>query len=76
MADLIAKNPLTGLLPFATGDLTCSEVEFAAITSVAPFKGQEGAVSEALKAQIGANFPKPGRTTGRAHARMKAAPLR
>jgi len=70
VADLIAKTPLTGLLPFATSDLTCSEVEFAAITSVAPFKRQEGTVSESLKAQIGANFPKPGRTTGRAHARV------
>lgn len=69
MADLIAKTPLAGLSPFATGDLTCSEVAFAAITSVSPFKGQEAAVSEAMKAQVGAAFSAPGRTTGRAHAR-------
>ena len=54
MIRLIPTAPLVlglaGLLPFATGDLTCSEVEFAAITSVSPFKGQEAAVSEAMKA--------------------------
>lgn len=69
MVDLIAKSPCAGLLPVSHGDVTLSEIVFDAITSVAPLKGQEAAVSEALKAQMGAEFPKPNRTTGKADAR-------
>lgn len=69
MADLIATSACAGLLPKTIGDVTLSEIVFAAITSVAPFSGQEAAVSEALKAQIGAALPKPNRATGKAAAR-------
>ena len=69
MVDLIAKSPCDGLLPKTIGDVTLSETVFDAITSVAPFKGQEAAVSDALKAQIDAALPKPNRTTGKANAR-------
>lgn len=70
MVDLVAKTPCDGLLPLRVGKLTLSEVNFNAVTSLMPLKGREGAVSDALKAQMGAAFPAPNRTTGRAHERV------
>ncbi len=69
MADLIATSACAGRLPKTIGDVTLTEIVFGAITSVAPLKGQEEAVSDALKAQIGAALPKPNRSTGKAAAR-------
>lgn len=45
---LTAKSPADGLLPVSHGDLTLSEVRPARLTSVAPYRGQEGAVAAAL----------------------------
>lgn len=70
MTDLIAKSPCDGLLPRIIGSVTLSETVFDAITSIAPFKGQESAVSDALKTQIGAALPKPGRATGKPGSRV------
>lgn len=69
MADLFEKTPCNGLEPLTIGTVTLSETSHRAITSLAPFKGREGAVSKALEAQIGAGFPKPGRSTGKEGAR-------
>lgn len=69
MVDLIAKSPCAGLLPKEIGTLTLTETVYDAITSVTPFKGQAEAVSDALKSQMGAAFPAPNRTTGKAKAR-------
>lgn len=70
MVELTAKSACAGLLPKDIGGVTLSESVFDAITSVAPFAGQEGAVSDALKTQVGAAFPAPNRTTGRAGSRV------
>ena len=70
MADLIATSACAGLLPKKIGDLTLTEVVFDAVTSVAPLKGQDSAVSDALQGQIGAALPKPNRSTGKAGARV------
>lgn len=70
MVDLVAKSACDGLLPVTVGKLTLSEASFDAITSLTPLKGRERAVSDALKAQMGAAFPAPNRTTGRAHERV------
>lgn len=70
MARLIAKTACSGLLPIETGTVGMSEMLPEAITLVAPFDGQEKAVSEALKSTIGAAFPAPGRATGKAGARI------
>jgi sarcosine oxidase subunit gamma len=70
VVELIAKSACDGLLPKTIGGVTLSESAPAAITSVTPFRGQEAAVSEALKAQIGAAWPGPNRMTGRAGARV------
>lgn len=64
MARLVATSPCAGLLPIGAGTVTLSEVLPAAITSVAPFAGQEAAVSRALERAAGAVFPAPGRWTG------------
>ena len=69
MVELVAKSACDGLLPVTVGRLTLTEVTFDAITSVVPLKGHESAVSDALKAQMGATFPAPNRTTGKAHER-------
>ncbi|UYV38647.1 sarcosine oxidase subunit gamma [Rhodobacteraceae bacterium D3-12] len=70
MGELTAKTPLDGMEPRTIGGVTLAEVTHQAITSLAPFAGQEGGVSDALKSQIGAAFPKPGRTTGKAGNRV------
>jgi len=69
VVELIAKSPCEGLLPKTIGTVTLTEIAFDAVTSVAPFQGQEKPVSDALKAQMGAAFPAANRTTGKAHAR-------
>lgn len=70
MGNLLAKSAAAGLLPVTIGDVTLSEKECVAITSVAPFHGQEKRVSDALKQSTGAAFPQPNRTTGKAEARV------
>lgn len=69
MAELQALTPCAGLCPVNHGDLSLSEVTVEAITSVAPLDRQQDAVSEGLRAQMGAAFPAPNRTTGKAKAR-------
>lgn len=70
MADLFARTPAEGLLPVTIGGVTLSEAEPARITSVAPFRGREAAVSKALQEAAGAAFPAPNRATGKAGARI------
>ncbi|WP_270728506.1 sarcosine oxidase subunit gamma [Shimia sp. Alg240-R146] len=69
MADLIAETPCAGLLPVKAGGVTLSEVDAGAMTSLAPFKGQEKALSGALKAAHGMTFPAANRATGKGGAR-------
>lgn len=70
MARLVALSPCRGLLPVEVEGARLSEVVPDAITSVAPFHGQENAVSAALEAAVGGAFPKPNRTTGKDGARV------
>ncbi|MDU8911221.1 sarcosine oxidase subunit gamma [Aestuariicoccus sp. MJ-SS9] len=69
MAELQALTPCAGLLPVTRGAVSLSEVDVGAITSVAPFRGREAALSAALEAAHGMAFPAPNRATGRAGAR-------
>ena len=69
MADLIAKSPCAGLLPVTVGAITLSEEDLGVLTSLAPYRGQEKAAAEALKAAHGMAWPGPGRATGKAGAR-------
>lgn len=73
MADMLkleAVSACAGLLPIKIGNVMATEIVFDAITSVSPFDGQDAAVSEALKAQIGAPLPEIGRTTRAADQRI------
>ncbi len=64
MVKLIPQTPCAGLLPRSIGSITLTEIDGGTITLVAPFRGQEKAVSAALKSAIGVGFPKPNRTLG------------
>ncbi len=65
MVKLIAKTPCEGLLPFSAGGCSLTEQAPEAITSIAPEKGREKLVSDALKASSGMAFPAANRTTGK-----------
>jgi sarcosine oxidase subunit gamma len=45
--------PATGALPFTKGGMTLALVDPGPLASIAPFRGQVGAVSEALKTATG-----------------------
>lgn len=60
MVNLIAKTPCGHLLPLEIGDVTLTEVDITQAFSLAPFKGQEKAVSAVLPMP----FPKPNRVSG------------
>lgn len=65
VAKLIARTPCAEILPKTIGTVTLSEVDAGRVTLVAPFKGQEKAVSDALKEALGLAFPAPNRTSGK-----------
>lgn len=70
MAELLAKTPCDGLLPLSIGAVSVEEALFGAITSVAPFKGQQAAVSAELQKQVGVGLPTPNRSTSSDQVRV------
>ncbi len=70
MARLTATSPCAGLDLTSAGGCELSEVDYGSITSVAPFRGREREVSDALKAAIGSGLPAPNRVVGKAGARV------
>jgi len=62
--DLEAKSPCAGLLPLRIGAMTLTEETQGTMTLIAPFKGRDAALSDAMKAAHGIGFPAPGRRTG------------
>jgi len=70
VAELTLKSPCEGLLPVTCGALTLKEATPGPLTTIAPFKGQEAALSKALKKAHGMAFPGPNESTeGKAGAR-------
>ena len=69
MVDLVAKSACDGLLPVSHGTVTLSEVTFGYLTSISPFKGQDAALSTALKEAHGMALPAANRGTGKDGAR-------
>jgi len=63
VVELIAKSPCAGLLPLSHGGVRLEEVNYGAMFAVAPFKGQDAAVSGALKRALGTGLPKISRVT-------------
>ena len=70
MAELQAKSPLAHVPKRKIGSVTLAEVDLGSLTSVAPFNGEVGAVSKALKADYGVAFPAPGRSNQSAAAQV------
>ena len=69
MVELVSKSPCAGLLPVSVGQVELSEVVPGALTSIAPYRGQAGALSAALKSAYGMAAPQPNRATGKEGAR-------
>ncbi|SLN13897.1 Sarcosine oxidase, gamma subunit family [Roseovarius albus] len=69
MVELIAKTPFDGALPLEVGTVSASEVDTGVLTSVAPYKGKNKALSEALKGAHGMAAPAPNRATGKEGSR-------
>lgn len=69
MARLEPSPPALPALPETAGGVTLSATDPGRLTLIAPRRGAEGAVSEALKSAHGMAFPAAGRATGRAEAR-------
>ena len=69
MVELIAHNPLGGMNPFEMGGVRLSEVGLGKLTSVAPYFGQDGALSKALSAAHDIAWPAPNRAQGKDGAR-------
>ena len=63
MVKLVALTPCAGLLPIAHDGIEISEVLPDRLMSVAPFKGQEKAVSAQLKEQVGSGLSAVNRRT-------------
>ena len=70
MAKLIETRPFDGLLPLEIGGIRATDLGPGTITSVAPFKGQEAQVSQALIAQLGVGPPPVGRAHSKDGARV------
>ncbi|WP_299936607.1 sarcosine oxidase subunit gamma [uncultured Pelagimonas sp.] len=64
MVDLRAISPLQGQDAVEMPGVTICEVPTRLITLIAPFAGQDGALAEAMEAQFGFGFPKPGEVLG------------
>jgi heterotetrameric sarcosine oxidase gamma subunit len=69
VVELIAKTACEGLLPVSIGTCELSEIVPLVITSIAPARGNEAAVSAALKKAHGMSFPAANRETGKGGAR-------
>lgn len=66
MAKLIARPPFQDHLPLQGDGVIAEALDLGTVTSLAPFKGQEAAVSADLTAQIGIGLPPPNRLTAAA----------
>jgi sarcosine oxidase subunit gamma len=69
VVELEAKTPLGGMDPLTVGDVTLREAEPGQLTTLAPYRGRETALSQALTAAHGMPAPAPNRATGKAGSR-------
>ncbi len=69
MVKLIARSAALGLMPIEGDGVTIAEPHMAVLTSLAPLRGQEAALSAALESAHGMALPKPNRATGANGAR-------
>ncbi len=69
MVELKARSPLDGIASVEIGKVRLSEVDLGILTSLAPFKGKDAALSKVLKAAHGMALPGAGRANGKEGAR-------
>ena len=69
MADLKPQTPLGNMAPLTIGTTTLAEVDLGPLTSLSPYNGQGGALSDTLKSAHGLALPAPNRATGKEGAR-------
>jgi sarcosine oxidase subunit gamma len=69
MTTLIATSPADGLTPLDADGTTLIELPMTRITSIAPFRGQQTAVSKALK-PLGFGFPAPNQSLAKGTVRL------
>ncbi|MEM6587085.1 MAG: sarcosine oxidase subunit gamma [Pseudomonadota bacterium] len=69
MVELSAQSPLGGMTALEVGNTRLSEVDLGVLTCLAPTKGQDAALSKALKAAHGMALPSVGRANGKEGAR-------
>ncbi len=69
MADLIASVPLPDMPLREVGAAKLQAVDLGVLTSVAVYKGQAAALSEAMQSAHGMGWPAPNRATGKDGAR-------
>ncbi|MEM1352645.1 MAG: sarcosine oxidase subunit gamma [Pseudomonadota bacterium] len=62
MVELTASTPCADLLPKEVGAAKLEEIDLGQLSSVAPYKGKEAALSKALKDTSGVAFPGPNET--------------
>ena len=71
MVELNALTPCYGLnLPISRGQTTLQEADLGQLTSIAPFQGQQKALSDALKKAHGLGYPGPNETQQKGDARI------
>jgi sarcosine oxidase subunit gamma len=58
VVELVAQTPMNGFSVEA-GDVRCTEIDPGFLTSIAPFRGREQAVSEALQSAHAVTLPGP-----------------
>ncbi|WP_158964650.1 sarcosine oxidase subunit gamma [Chachezhania sediminis] len=70
MIELVASTPCQGLLPLEHGPFTLTELTPGSLTALAPFSGQDAALSRALDAAFGLSLPDVGAATAGGSARV------
>ena len=70
VVDLKPKTPLDNMVPLTIGTVTFAEIDAGSLTTVSPFLGQAGNLSDALKSVHGMTLPGPNRATGKDGARV------
>lgn len=64
VAEMQAETPLSGWAPVTAAGISLREIAPGRMTSIAPYKGNAKALSEALQQRHGLDWPAPGRMTG------------
>lgn len=75
MARLIETDAFGDALPIVIGAARLEAAPAAPMHAILPFRGQEGALSDALRAAHGVGWPQPGRSEARGEVRIVWAGL-